>query len=258
MMERIGVDYFSPTDIYISDFHRNVLFITNLDRVVILSITRNGPRLLAQIPAPGERRPGIMKYKIAISRNHLLIVEPPNVIEEHSISDLYVNRTAPRHNNYPVYNYRIHDNFDLDFSDAGNLVYITATDTNMPDELSSVILVYRTGYPAISAFYDVFHVFGKYDEMLVDATGVFGDYVAVALRQTLQIFRQYEVPILVFSNSFFDFDFNVTYSNDPHEQAKQLSHSNVKIANFPPSITVTDPRLNQTGFLDSTVNYNND
>jgi hypothetical protein len=77
----LGVDYFSPIDIFISDFHRNVLFITNLDRIIILSITRQGPRLLAQIEAPGSRRPGAVNYQIAISRNHLLIVEPPNLIE---------------------------------------------------------------------------------------------------------------------------------------------------------------------------------
>lgn len=48
-MERLGVDYFAPMDIYISDFHPWVLFIQNLDRVIIVSVTRTGPRLLAQI-----------------------------------------------------------------------------------------------------------------------------------------------------------------------------------------------------------------
>lgn len=49
MMNRIGVNYFAPMDIYISDFHPWVLFIQNMDRVIIISVTRAGPQLLAQI-----------------------------------------------------------------------------------------------------------------------------------------------------------------------------------------------------------------
>lgn len=55
MLERLGVNYFAPVDIYISDFHPFVLFIQSMDRVIILSITRNGPRLLAQIESPGSK-----------------------------------------------------------------------------------------------------------------------------------------------------------------------------------------------------------
>mgnify|MGYP007068595725 FL=1 len=116
---------------------------------------------------------------------------------------------------YPVYNYTIPDNFDLDFSDAGNLIYITAKDKNLPSDHNSVILVYRTGYPAVASFYDVFNVFFNYDDMLIDATGVFGDYVTVAVGSMLVVFRQYEVPVLVFDYSWSNFDFNITYSNDP-------------------------------------------
>jgi len=54
-MERLGVNYFAPIDIYISDYHPFVLFIQNLDRVIIVSITRNGPRMLAQIESPGSK-----------------------------------------------------------------------------------------------------------------------------------------------------------------------------------------------------------
>ena len=46
---RIGVKYFSPMDVYTSDFHPFVLFVQCLDRVVILDITRNGPILLAEV-----------------------------------------------------------------------------------------------------------------------------------------------------------------------------------------------------------------
>ena len=116
-----------------------------------------------------------------------LIVNPPNIIEEHSLLELYTTRQVPRTKNYPTYGYVIPDQFDLDFSDAGNLVYITAIDPKLPSDLNSVILVYRTGFPAVSAFYDVFHVNGKYTDMLIDATGNFGDYIAVTLGSMLFI-----------------------------------------------------------------------
>lgn len=79
-MDRIGVAYFSPLDIYISDFHPNVLFIQNLDRVIILSVSRNGVKLLSTIMSPGTQEPGFHKYKIAIAQDHLLIINPPNLI----------------------------------------------------------------------------------------------------------------------------------------------------------------------------------
>jgi hypothetical protein len=61
-----------------------------------------------------------------------------------------------------------------------------------------VILVYRSGYPAASSFYDVFNLNFKYNDVLIDATGSFGDYVAAALGSILFMYRQYEIPILVF------------------------------------------------------------
>ena len=33
---------------------------------------------------------------------------------------------------YPLYNYTILDKFDVDFSDKGDLLYITAIDKNLP------------------------------------------------------------------------------------------------------------------------------
>lgn len=55
MMTRIGVNYFSPMDVYTSDFHPFVLFVQCLDRVVILDITRQGPILLAEVQSPASQ-----------------------------------------------------------------------------------------------------------------------------------------------------------------------------------------------------------
>ena len=63
---------------------------------------------------------------MAISRDHLIIVKSPGTIEEHRLTQLYTKRDAPLARVYPIYNYVIPPKFDLDFSDAGNLIYITA------------------------------------------------------------------------------------------------------------------------------------
>jgi len=94
-------------------------------------------------------------------------------------------------------------------------------------------MVYRTGLPAVSSLYDVFHLEGSYDDILIDATGNFGDYVAVAYNTVLMMFRQYEAPILVFEDVFTDFSFNVTYTNEPGHNYKYSRKSSVKIANYP-------------------------
>lgn len=77
-------------------------------------------------------------------------------------------------------------------------MYITAVDRNLPGDKNSVILVYRSSVPAVAALYDVFHVEGKYDDMLIDVTGTWADYVSVAMGSRLMMFRQYAVPLLVF------------------------------------------------------------
>lgn len=52
MMDKLGVKYFSPLDVYTSDFHPFVLFIQNVDSVIIIDVTRQGPILLATIDSP--------------------------------------------------------------------------------------------------------------------------------------------------------------------------------------------------------------
>lgn len=214
-MTQLGVKYFAPLQVYTSDFHPYVLFVQNMDSVIILDITRQGPILLAVVESPGSKEPGPFKFQVAIAQGHLILVNPPNTIEEHSLQELTKTRKAPVTKSYPLYGYTIPDNFDLDFSDDGNLVYITALDPKLPNTTNSVILVYKSGVPAVSTFYDVFHLNARYDEILIDVTGVFGDYIAVAIGSMLLMFRQYEIPILVLEDIWYDYSFNITYTNDP-------------------------------------------
>jgi len=74
----------------------------------------------------------------------------------------------------------------------------------------------------------------------------------------LHMYRQYEFPILIFEDSFGEFNFNVTYSNDPEHHEKYLSHSVVKVVGHPIDISINDTALTNPKFLSSKVNYNND
>ena len=133
------------------------------------------------------------------------------------------------------------------------MVYITAIDTKMDEQHNSVVMVYRTGYPAVSAFYDVYHLNLRNDDLFIDATGSFGDYITCAYHNKLFMFRQYEVPILVFVDVFGDFKFNLTYTNDPHERYYYLTRSNVHTANYPEDIVINSTELNQTDYLSDSV-----
>jgi hypothetical protein len=93
--------------------------------------------------------------------------------------------------------------------------------------------------------------------MLIDVTGSFADYISVVTGSILMMFRQYQVPILVFENSFSDFEFNITFTNDPDLEFHYLARSKLVISNFPETIVINDSRLNQSDFLSSQVKYEN-
>lgn len=52
-------------------------------------------------------------------------------------------------------------------------------------------MVYRTGYPSVASFYDVFHLNASLSDVSIDATGNFGDYITVVYGSTFRMFRQY-------------------------------------------------------------------
>lgn len=192
---------------------------------------------------------------MAITKGHLVIINPPNSIEEYSLEELYTRKTTHMTKSYPLYNYTILDKFDCDFGDKGDLLYITAIDKQLPADKNTVVLVYRSAGPAVSAFYDVFHIEGKYDDMLIDVTGDFADYVSVTMGSILMMFRQYQVPVLIFEDNWNDFEFNITYTNDKEGEGKYLSKSSVKVANYPEKIVINETKLNQPDFLSQQVNY---
>jgi hypothetical protein len=109
----------------------------------------------------------------------------------------------------------------------------------------------------VSALYDVFNLNYQTKQILIDATGVFGDYVSVAFDSILMVFRQYEIPVLVFEDSFQDFNFSLTYTNRPDGSERVLSNSTVFVANYPQDLGIMDQKLKNDKFLDNQINYQN-
>lgn len=66
--------------------------------------------------------------------------------------------------------------------------------TMLSEEGDYQVFVYRTGYPAVGALYDVIDLTSA-NAVLVDTTGNEIDYVSVYANSLLHIFRQYEQPL---------------------------------------------------------------
>ena len=90
--------------------------------------------------------------------------------------------------------------------------------------------------------------------MIIEVTGNFGDYVTCAFANQLMIFRQYEIPILVFKDVFGNFTFNLTYTNDPNNRFYYSSPSTIYTANYPEDIIINSSDLNKTDYLTKKVN----
>lgn len=50
-----------------------------------MDITKKGPIKLAEIQSPATKEPGFYKWQMAIARGELILVNPPNTIEEHDL-----------------------------------------------------------------------------------------------------------------------------------------------------------------------------
>lgn len=88
-MKQIGVRYFAPLQTYVSDFHPYVMFIHNMDSVIIIDFAATGIRLLQEISSSATKELGYYGWRMAINRDHLVIVNAPDIIEEYYIGRLY-------------------------------------------------------------------------------------------------------------------------------------------------------------------------
>jgi hypothetical protein len=171
-------------------------------------------------------------FKVAINFDFMIIANSPSLIEEYALDELYKGRIIHT-KNYPLYEFVLPAQFDLDISDQGDTIYFTIEDpTGLKD-----VFVYRAGYPNVGSLYDVIPL-GSYRDMLVDVTGSIIDFVTVVSGNVIRIFKQYELPIVVVENILNDYSFEIEYYNVDRETS--LSQVNVKVQNWPTKITVND------------------
>jgi len=162
----------------------------------------------------------------------MIIANSPSLIEEYALDELYKGRIIHT-KNYPLYEFVLPAQFDLDISDQGDTIYFTTEDTTGLKD----VFVYRAGYPNVGSLYDVIPL-GSYRDMLVDVTGSIIDFVTVVSGSVIRIFKQYELPVVVVENIFNDYSFEIEYYNVDRETS--LSQVNVKVQNWPTNITVND------------------
>lgn len=102
------------------------------------------------------------------------------------------------------------------------------------------VFVYRAGYPAVSALYDVIDLY-TYQPILIDASGNMIDYVTVFSGTELRVFRQYQLPVAEITNAQRNYQFYVEYYNVV--TSVKLELISVSVINLPTKIAV-NPRLN--------------
>ena len=74
------------------------------------------------------------------------------------------------------------------------------------------MLVYRSGLPAIGSLYNQIDLV-TFQNVLIDASGTFVDYVSVVSGKQLRIYRQYERPEVEIVNPDVDYQFYLEYQN---------------------------------------------
>lgn len=104
----------------------------------------------------------------------------------------------------------------------------------------------------------MFNINGNYEDIQVDATGTWADYVLFSTGTGLSMFRQYATPILIFQDTFSDFTFNLSYTNSHNTDSKTLVNATVRIANYPVDVTINNPQLKDKDYLNSLLSYQDD
>jgi hypothetical protein len=185
-LKPLGIDYFAPVQIVTSRYHPEVLFIKCLGSIVILDVdNRDNLILLDELYSHA-----IIKndYKLAVNERFLVVVAAPDMIEEYSIEKIYSNRQVLFYKSLYLYNYTIPIDFDMEFSDVGDLFYINTIDqaTNL-----TTVLIFRTGGFAVSSLYDVINLPGTYshNNLKIEVSGYFVDFVSIIASGSFYVYR---------------------------------------------------------------------
>jgi hypothetical protein len=227
-LKPLGIDYFAPLQLVTSRWHPEVLFIKCLGSVIILDVD-NRDRLILLDELYSH---AILKYdyKLAVNQRILVVVAAPDVIEEYSIENIYANRQVKYLKSLYLYNYTIPTDFDIEFSDVGDLFYINTVDgaTNL-----TTVLIFRTGAFSVSSLYDVINMPGLYSHknLEIEVSGYFVDFVSIIASGAFYVYKQFEIPFLVLEDGMNDYQFYLHFTN--HETSQNISLVSVKVANYP-------------------------
>lgn len=83
----------------------------------------------------------------------------PNIIEQYDLRQLYEKKVVQL-KNLNLYSYEIPVDFDLEFSDVGDLFYVNTVDSRTN---ATTVLIYRASTFAVGALYDVINLPGNYN-----------------------------------------------------------------------------------------------
>ena len=122
---------------------------------------------------------------MGINKDFLFITNYPETIEEYDLSDLYKFQVR-KMKSYPLYGYTLAEDYDLDVSDQGDTLYVSALN---PNKTTSHVFVYRGGFPAVASLYDTIQLEAT-REVLIDVTGYQVDYVVTVVGSMIKIFKQ--------------------------------------------------------------------
>jgi hypothetical protein len=92
----------------------------------------------------------VSTFQVAVNRNRMVLVAPPNLIYEYSLEHIYIYKMVTFVKVMSTYGLIIQPNADVEFSDYDNMVYVNAVDQS---KNKSVVLVYRTGHAASISLY---------------------------------------------------------------------------------------------------------
>ena len=153
-----------------------MLFIKCLGSIIILDVDNHMNLVLLE----ELYSPAILKYDYQMIANerYLVVVAAPDIIEEYSLEDIYTKRMVVYYKNLYLYNYTIPADFDIEFSDVGDLFYINTIDkaTNL-----STVLIFRSGRFSVASLYDVINLPGLYSHksLEIEVSGYFVDFVSI-------------------------------------------------------------------------------
>lgn len=166
-----------------------------------------------------------------------MIVASPDIIEQYDLREMYSKRNIVQQKNFALYYYTIPVDFDLEFSDIGDLFYINAVNTRTN---STTVLIYRTSNFAVAALYDVINLPGNFNHnnLEIEVSGYEVDFVSVIYSGHFILYRQYEWPHVVMTDPKEDTSFQIAFNNGG--LSRNLTKISLRIANYPQAISPTE------------------